>query len=189
MTSEHDVVSRLRDVSSTAPVPPLDADAVLALGRRARRRRALVRGSCVLAVFLAAGTVLGQVERGTPTPTADRGSFASAASTPAEILDSYRGWPTDVAVDTSEGGVVDLEAGTVTVWTTTSSSCFESPEWVRASGSTVHVTFSTDRVTPPPEGVLVCTADSVPQTFVIALPVGYAPDGEPSVVIEVPDGR
>jgi len=181
---DEDVVERLRRAHDVAPVAPIDPGVVLRAGRRWRRRRAGARwaglasasvGAAVLAVGLAVGWL----------PLPDREVTPAAGDfVPVTVLDTYAGVPVGVpdpwfgddgAAWQDVPPLVNLQDGSVTLWTGGSFSCPTAPRAIRAEGRVLEVVVGR----PHPDGP--CTMDFRITTYVVAFPVGYAPDGEPTV--------
>ena len=195
MIDDEAVVERLRRAHAVEPAPKVDPVVALRAGRRWRRRRTVTRWSGVAAASagaLAFGAGLAGGWGWSPDRAVDPVTEDVPAFTAVTVLDAYAGVPEGVpdpfggdADDASEVGPwVDLEAGTVTLWTGGSYSCPTWPKAIRGYSDTVEIVVGL------PDGVDPCTADFRATTYVVALPSGYAPDVPPTVrvISQGPDG-
>lgn len=159
-----------------------------------RRRRAgpvqagVVAGAVVLSV--AAALLLGG-RAGAPE---DAGPTTPPPWAPFVLLDDQGGpaeWVVDPfgfdapakPVDEQDRARLDHVAGTVTYWTSGSSSCPDAPRGMRVVGDVVQLAVG------EPPGVDGCTADLSTRTWVLALPDGVTGDDVGAVeVISLPHG-
>ncbi len=189
MVDDDRLVERLRRAHGAQEVPVPDAVAVLHSGWRARRRRAVARWSgaaaaCAGAVVLAVGLAGGW--DGTPNRSAAPSPEETSPFLPVTVLDAYGGVPggvadpfgdpDDVEAFRARRPLVDLAAGTVTLWTGGSSSCPTWPKAIRAVGDVIEIVVGL-----PDDVTDGCTADWGYTTYVVDLPPGYTPEGVPAV--------
>lgn len=190
MSDNDQMAERLRRAHAAEPAPVLDPAGMLRAGRGARRRKTVARWSGVAAAG-ACALVLGVGMSGGWGRTPDRVAEPDPAETPsftaATVLDAYGGYPKgasdpfdrppegDTGFIRGPESAVDPGAGTVTLWTGGSYSCPNWPKAIRGYGDTI------DIVVGLPDGVPGCTADFRVTTYVVELPPGYAPRGEPVV--------
>lgn len=188
MIDDEQLAERLRRAHAAEQAPALDPARMLRAGQQARRRRTAARWSgvaatCAGTLVVAAGLAGGWGR--TPDQVAEPVPGETPSFMAVTVLDAYEGVPEGVAhpfgaangVETFEADppLVDLAAGTVTLWTGGSYSCPTWPKAIRAFDDTI------DIVVGLPDGVRVCTADAGVDTYVVELPPGYAPDGTPTV--------
>ena len=190
MIDDEQVVERLRRAHAAEHAPQIDPAAALRAGRRWRSQRRAARwagvaGASVVVLGLGAGLAAGW----DPLPDASVAPAVEQSPTPqssefvaATVLDVYDGVPAGApdpwgfdGVGTRGGHTVDLEAGTVTLWTGGSSGCPTLPKAIRGDGGTLEIIVGI------PDGVQGCFADARVSTYVVALPSAYSPGEVPTV--------
>jgi hypothetical protein len=193
MASDQDIIARLRQAQSSDAGQPIEVTTVLALGRRRRRRRTFARwgGGVGISVMAVTATVALSAHLDQPnqrhttvaattvaTHTAEPSSTPASAFVPAEILDSYEGWPKGVdAAPQSNGAFADLNEGTLTVWTSGGTTCPVVPKEIQALGDVITIEVGLE---PDPDAAY-CTMDSKVTSYVLAIPDQYTADQEPTV--------